>query len=126
MELTTPLAPADLRAALPREVTGMEDAEIQPQLEILEHALRAQFGVVGVDADTDEVLARAMVAAWPSFRAQLRQVSQEESSASGSQVSYARAGVLDFVWPAFVGSILAGVSRAASSAAAPAVTELVR
>lgn len=126
MKLTTPLLPEDLRLAFPRDTRGMADGELESLLRVEERALRTQFGVIGTDAATSEALMDALLVAWPSFLQQVRQEASIQTGADSHQVTYNRAGVIDFTFPAFVGTILARVADAAEIAAAAAVTQLVR
>lgn len=125
MDLTKPLEVADLRAAFPRDTIAMEGGELGALLDVEEHALRADFGISSTGEAVDEVLARAMIAAWPVFLQQVRNVSQE-SVGSSISVTYAQASSVSFEWPGFVATILGEFSDADSSAAGPATTKLVR
>lgn len=125
-ELTNPVTAEQLRAAFPRSLRAVEDAELTVWLGIEEHALRSQFGVTDTSDDADVALRHAMIIAWPSFHAQVRQVSQETSSTDQHSVTYARAGVLDFTFPSFVSSILREFADAESAATGPSTTDLVR
>lgn len=125
--LTNPLSSDDLKWAMPRETAGMAHGELDAKLEMLEYALRATFGITGKDSATNAVLRQAMRLGWPSFLAQVRQVAQETAGATSASRTYARAGVLDFVWPAMVTHVLAPVAdEEAAAAEPPTTTRLVR
>lgn len=127
IQLTSPLGADELRLAFPRALRAVDDTELEVWLEIEEQALRAQFGVTERSADSDTALRRAMLAAWPSFHAQVRQIAQESTSTDGHSVTYARARAdQDFAFPAFVATILADYVDADASTSAPSTTELVR
>lgn len=125
MKLTDPVEIYDLRDAYPRDTHGMEDSELLVLLRIEERALRSTYGVVSTGAETDAALADAMLAAWPSFRAQVRQVAQESANAEGASVTYAKKGD-EFTFPGFIGRMLESYADPDRSAAAPSVTQLVR
>ena len=126
MELTYPLLPDELQSAYPRDTRGMADGELDALLRIEERALRTLYGVVGTDSATNEILADAMLAAWPSFLQQVRQVASEDAGADTYRVTFNRPGVIDFQFPPFIGTILASVADAAETAFTPAVTQWVR
>ena len=126
IELTNPLDAATLRTVYPRDLRAMEDGELAALLRLEERALRSQFGVTGTDAATDTVLLDAMLAAWPSFLQQVRQVAQEQAGADSFQVTYNRAGVIDFVFPAFLGAMLASASDPDDVPPGVPVTQLTR
>lgn len=126
MDLTSPLLAEDIQTAFPRDSRGMGAAEIEELLRVEEHALRTLYGVTRKDAEASEALRNAMIAAWPSFLQQVRQVASETAGAATYQVTYNRAGVIDFVFPSFVGTILSGVAEVGAAASAPSSTQLVR
>lgn len=129
MELTAPLTPTQLQAAYPRDTRNMSAAaggELEILLRLEERALRSQFGVTTVDAATNKILADAMLAAWPSFFQQLRQVASETAGADSHSVTYNRSGVVDFAFPHWVGAMLAGVADSAEIPGVPSYTQLTR
>ncbi|MBW3631051.1 MAG: hypothetical protein KY464_17400 [Gemmatimonadetes bacterium] len=129
MELTAPVSPAQLQLVYPRDTRGMSatpGGELEQLLRLEERTLRSLYGVVAVDADSSAALADAMLAAWPSFIQQVRQVASEDTGSARSGVTYNRPGVIDFAFPSFVGTILASVADPAEILSAPAVTQLVR
>lgn len=126
MEYTSPLAVTELRVVYPRDTRAMADEELDALLRLEERALRTQFGVTSTAGAINDALADAMLAAWPSFLQQLRQVASEDAGADGYRVTYNRPGVIDFAFPAFIGTMLAGIADSAAGISAPSVTELVR
>jgi hypothetical protein len=104
--LTQPLRATDIRAAHPRSLLAVTDEEIDTWLPILESALRSQYTITQMDSSTDEVLGMAMIAAWPSFQQQIRNVANEGASPEGYNATYGA----KFTFPAVVGVILAPVS----------------
>ena len=126
MDLTNPLSVAQLRVAFPRDTRGMEDAELLVLLEVEEHAIRSQYAVIRTDADATDPLRRALIAAWPSFLIQVRQIAQQTAGAANYSVTFNRSGVIDFTVPAFLGSILADLVEVEWPHQAPSTTELVR
>lgn len=128
MELSTPVSPEQLQLVFPRDTRGMSavpGGELEQLLRLEERAIRTLYGVVATDEDTNLVLADAMLAAWPSFLQQVRQVASEDSGATRAGVTY-RTGVGDFSFPSFVGTILSRVADGAEGPGAPAVTQWVR
>jgi hypothetical protein len=128
MEPTRPLDVTGLREAFPRDVQGMEDGELRVMLELEEVALRDQFGVTRTDPEANAAVRRAMLMGWLSFRQQLRQIAQETVGVDSTSTTAARAGVIDFTWPAFVGMVLARVATVEEAGVqeAPSTTQLVR
>ena len=90
MDLTNPLSVAQLRAAFPRDTRGMEDDELLVLLEVEEHAIRSQYAVIRTDADSADPLRRALIAAWPSFLIQVRQIAQQTAGAANYSVTFNR------------------------------------
>lgn len=123
--LTNPVEPGHLRAAYPRLLNAIGDEELLIWLPIEERALRSAFGVTDLKPATDQLLRDAMIAAWPAFQQQIRQVSSESTSTRGNSTTYAK-GEQSFAFPAFIGGMLAGVIDDDASLAAPSTTELVR
>jgi hypothetical protein len=129
MDLTSPVSDVEIVAAFPRDTRGMaggEGSELAVLLRLEERALRTQFGVTATDADTDAVLKDAMLAAWPSFIQQVRQEASVQATADGHDVTYNRAGVIDFTFPSFIGAMLRTVADPDSVSSAPSTTQLVR
>lgn len=124
--LTTPLTAEGLRAAHAQLLRGIEDPQLEVWLRIQERALRSQYRVLSTAAECDVALADAMIASWPSFMQQVRQVAQETASVDSHQVTYNRPGVIDFAFPAFVGSMVSEFVEEDDALAAPTTTELVR
>jgi hypothetical protein len=123
--ITNPLTVPRLTAAYPRATRGMGEPEIHAFLEMLEHALRSQFGVTSSSAITNTALSRAMLAAWPSFLIQIRQITSESTNAEGSSTTYATSAD-SFAFPAFVSTVLAPFIDADAGVAAPSTTRLER
>lgn len=126
MDLTSPLIVADVQTTYPRDTRGMVASEIEELLRIEERALRTLYGVTSQTAATDAVLRDALLAAWPSFLQQIRQVAQETAGAASYSVTYNRAGVIDFTFPSFVAAMLSSVADAEDRPGAPSTTQLVR
>jgi hypothetical protein len=123
MELTSPVEVYDLHDAHP-ETRAEPNETLLSLLEVLERVLRAEFSVQRTDDVATAALRAAMLAGWPSFRHQIRQVSQETIGTESYSMTVARAGSAEFVWPRLIGSLLAGVAD--QGAVPPAVTYLVR
>lgn len=121
--LSHPISADEVRAAFPRALAAVGDTELEVWVETAEYVIRSQFNVTRRDAESDEALRRAVVAAWPSFMQQVRNVSTESSSAEGHSVTYARGERDTFAFPAIVSTIL---RRVTDDADAPTTTELVR
>lgn len=122
--LTNPVDADDLRAAFPRALNAVGDAELEIWLEIEERAIRTQYGVTADTTKSDDILYAAMIAAWPSFQQQVRNVSSESASTRGSSINYGKGG--DFEFPPFIGSMLSLIANTDDFPAAPSTTELVR
>lgn len=125
VDLTHPVDASDLREAYPRALRAVEDGEIDIWLEILEDALRRRYGVLTTSADerAEAALRRAMLACWPSFYHQVRNITSERASVDGHTVEYGLADNRSFEFPAFVGNMLADFG---TGAAGPTTTLLVR
>lgn len=123
MELTHPASSEDIRTAYPRDTRGMELAEISVLLRACERAIRAQFGVVRTDEAADGPMRDAIIAAWPSFIQQVRQVKAESVGTDSASVTY---GSGDIAFPGFIGMILFGVMDETAARYAPSYTQLVR
>lgn len=125
VDLTHPLAAADLREAYPRALRAVKDTEVDIWLEILEDALRTRYGVrtTSTDQRGEAALRRAMIACWPSFYHQVRNLSSERTSVDGYSAEYGREKNRDFDFPGFLSSILGPFG---TGEAGPTTTELVR
>lgn len=126
MNLTSPLIVQDIRTFFERDARGKADEEIDEWLRVEERALRTLYGVTRTDTEADAVMRDAMLAAWPSFIQQVRQVASETAGASSYSVTFNRAGGSDFAFPSFVAAMLGGVADAAVAHSAPSSTQLVR
>lgn len=111
--LTEPIIPADLRTAYPDEVRGMDDDQLRALLQVHEYALRAQYRVTRVDADSDAAIAAAIIASWPSLLQQVRSVASESVGIGSASVVYGQTGALQF--PRVVSSMLHPVSDGGGS-----------
>lgn len=106
-ELTTPLTPSEVRTAH-AEAQGLSDGTIGTLLRIAERAIRAQYHVSRTDAEADATLGDAILAAWPTFVVQVRNIASESVGTDGASVTYAVP--LDLRWPTFLSAMLASVS----------------
>jgi hypothetical protein len=129
MKLTEPITAEEMAAVYPRDTRGMETTELESLVRLEERVLRSMYGVTSTRPAHDLILRDAMIAAWPSFIQQIRNVATETAGANSHTVTFNRSGgsghgSADLTFPSFIGNMLASIVD--PNAQPNTITQLVR